>query len=956
MNLTKSWKTPTPEQVDLAIARLSRLEHRRYFFDRLENPEWIIPLKSKGCFSHPPAPQSDTERNVTTFFVWPESRYLARIASLRPETVTQVILDLPDTDNPLVLADLVQAALNMPPGLAATLVEKAKKWTLCPNEGTLPQKIGRLVVHFAGGGEVQAALDLAGILFEVLPDPHRRSATFPHPRARYDAATYKMILKDTLPHVVTSAGIRAFTLVSNLLESAVRLSQRSGEGEGVEDYSFIWRPLIQGEKSRSLDEKDVLVSGVLDAAEQIAQSDTNKVSELVRLMEDRGWRVFHRITLVLLREFHNAAPELVAERLMERRLFDDADRSPEYAFLAMECFEKLTDEQKNLLLGWIEEGPDLEAYGDAREQWEGKQPSADEITTYKEKWRRDRLSWLLRGLPQKSREYYAALVAKHGEPNSPVRERRRGGFVGWTSPKGTDELQTLSVSEIVKFLKTWKPSAEMTAPSAEGLSRNLSSVVTQDPGRFAAEATSFVGLDPTYVSGLLSGFRDAVKSKKAFEWSSVLQLCLWVVKEPIEIPGRLSQTWDADPDWSWARHTISDLLCAGFDQEEPGIPYEYHSTVWAVLQPLTNDPEPTAAADDTQIDSATDAATRAINTTRGAAMHAVVRYALWVHRFLDKLPDGKDRLSRGFEEIQEVREVLESHLDVSLDPSLAIRSLYGQWFPWLVLLDPAWAEDHVKDVFPDDGSATAFRDAAWVAYITQCEPYDNVFRVLHDQYALSVERLETRQKEISRAAESLAGHLMTFYWRGKLSLDEPNGLISRFWIKAADSVRAHAVAYIGESLCHTDETVSPEILHRLIVYWERRVAAAKEAPDICRAEMAAFGHWFVSGKFDQLWAIRQLSVALKIAGEIHPDNMVVERLAALAVTMPEEAVSCLEAIVRGDKEGWSIYGWSDHARAILVTACQSNNRKAVAAAADLIHYMGSRGYLDFRDLLPNPQQ
>jgi len=50
----KSWKTPTPKQVDLAVALLAHIEQHRYFFDRLENPEWIEPLKSKGFFPSSP--------------------------------------------------------------------------------------------------------------------------------------------------------------------------------------------------------------------------------------------------------------------------------------------------------------------------------------------------------------------------------------------------------------------------------------------------------------------------------------------------------------------------------------------------------------------------------------------------------------------------------------------------------------------------------------------------------------------------------------------------------------------------------------------------------------------------------------------------------------------------------------------------------------------------------------
>src|SRR5262249_34581 len=158
---------------------------------------------------------------------------------------------------------------------------------------------------------------------------------------------------------------------------------------------------------------------------------------------------------------------------------------------------------------------------------------------------------------------------------------------------------------------------------------------------------------------------------------------------------------------------------AGFESS-PTIPFELRSAAWAVLKPLTDDPEPnqeheahygarpfsrkrkTKNTEPAQEQIARyegsnmDPPTLSLNTTRGEAMHATMRYALWIRRNIEKEPHGEERIKRGFEEIPEVREVLETHLDPALDSSLAIRSVYGQWFPWLVFLDEKWASAHVS--------------------------------------------------------------------------------------------------------------------------------------------------------------------------------------------------------------------------------------------------------------------
>ncbi|MDE2059841.1 MAG: hypothetical protein KGL31_04970 [candidate division NC10 bacterium] len=142
-------------------------------------------------------------------------------------------------------------------------------------------------------------------------------------------------------------------------------------------------------------------------------------------------------------------------------------------------------------------------------------------------------------------------------------------------------------------------------------------------------------------------------------------------------------------------------------------------------------------------------------------------------------------------------------------------------------------------------------------------------------------------------------------------------------------------------------------LQRLKALWEGRLTAAKEAatPDNYIAEMSVFGWWFVSEKFEPAWAIKQLDEALKIAGKVEHEETVVERLARLSQNMPREAVRCLEALVKGDKEGWRIHGWRVHIRTILVTALREADLETRIAAENLIHYLGSRGYFQFRDLL-----
>lgn len=159
----RSWKKPTPEQVEKAVALLGHIEQRRYFFDRLENPEWIQPLSLKGFFHDPPQPVRNEVEGTVAFPPWPESRYLARMASRAPSQVLGILIEVSDTDNITVHVDLADTALAMAPQMAAQWVRKELGW-LGHQQAIyllLPDRLGKLIPHLATGGQVDTALERA---------------------------------------------------------------------------------------------------------------------------------------------------------------------------------------------------------------------------------------------------------------------------------------------------------------------------------------------------------------------------------------------------------------------------------------------------------------------------------------------------------------------------------------------------------------------------------------------------------------------------------------------------------------------------------------------------------------------------------------------------------------------------------------------------------------------------
>jgi hypothetical protein len=945
----------------------------RYFFDRLESEGWLQSLRDEGFFRSPPEPEQDYEQGGFRFVPWPQTSYLEKMADVEPATVKDIIKELPPTENIPVHQELAEVTLKLPAHMVAELVPKLREWARHPVQWILPEKLSDLVERLAQGGQIDPALALARELFAL--SAHNvfdgsDGATLPpsyNAKARFEDFLYTECLDKCSVILVEEAGERALMLLCDLLEDALYISVGSLEGRAAgshryEDLLHVWRPAIENHSQnhpRGLE--GYLISVVRDAAERLAETNPERVPELVRLLEERKWRTFERLALHLLWRFPDAAPELISECLTDRRHFEDSGLRHEYALLAQSNFVRLDAENQAIILGWIEEGPDMEDWKDWREEATGQRPKEEGAARAAGVWKRDQLALLGSDLPAEWKERYEELVEEVGPPDHPeFASYTRPMWVGPESPMKFDDLKAMTAENIVVYLKSWHPSSEFMSPSPEGLARELSSVIAEDPERFAVASNRFRKLDPTYVHGLIDGLSDAAKQGHAFSWSPVLDLCLWVVRQPREIIGReedyreLIEEHDLDPDWGWTRKAIGDLLEEGFKANVASIPPELRDRAWEVLRPLTDDPEPDAEYEERYGGSNMDPATLSLNTVRGQAMHAVVRYALWVRGHLEGIAGGDVRLVRGFKEMPEVRSVLDEHLDPEKDSSLAVRAVYGQWFPQLALLDESWAVKNVPDIFPSQEPLRELRRAAWETYVIFQVPYDGVFEILHEEYEHAIHQLSSDPSEewwLGHPEERLVEHLMARYWQGKLNPEDTGDLLAQFYDAAPDELRAHAVEFLTRHLHIPEVEVSEEILRRLKTLGEVRLSNIPEvAPDDRARELGAFAGLFASGRFDKQWALEQLSKIVFLGGKVDLDQDITEYLASCAPDMPLLSVRCLEGLIEGNRDDWRIFVRKETIRELLVSAIQGSNRDAQREAKEVANRLVARGYSDYYDL------
>jgi hypothetical protein len=916
----RPWKAPTDKQVTAMVGRMSGAVQYRHLFDQLQNPRWMAPLRDRGFFASPPETVLDYARGTIGSPPWPESGYLARAAQSDPVTAHAIGLAIPDNDNAQVHEDIADLALALPAQLAADFVPRLAAWAGMPYHLLLADKLGRLLTHLAAGGAVDAAMELGRSVLELIPDPMQRIPgedrfrPSPEPGTKFEEFEYTLLVTERIPELVEAAGPPALALLCEALESAIALSARPGEDIPPADHSYIWRPAIEEEPPAEQAPRDVLLTALRDAAVGLAQRGPDELRQVVDMLQARSRHVFGRVALHVMAEIEATPMALIRPVLLDRSLLENPHFHHEHLLLAADRFTELTDDERGRILGWIAEGPG----------------GLDTRTL--SRWTQDRLALLLDVVPEPWQRRYHELTDELGPPEHPEFAAPPGAGRRRNSPKSADDLRRMGLPKMLEYLRTWTPPGGWARPSRDGLAHEVMLTVAADPEPHARAADQFDSLDLAYVEAFLFGLREAVKRELSFPWKPVVELCGRILSRAATVDGDTEAL-------AGCRRETAHLLSAGFATGPAEMPFDLRTQIWSVLKALTDDPDPDLEQENKLLKAGVELVTISTNTTRGKALHATVRYGLWVRRHIEKGAGSVQRVMAGFDEMPEVREVLDAHLDHRRDPCTGMRVVYGWWLPWLVMLDPEWTRRRLPEILPRDKALDEHRHAAWGAYVTFNTPYENVWNLLKNEYKRAVERLDPKGSPVLHLPgprERVAEHLMSVFWRGKIKIEESDSAISRFFSRAPDALAAHAITFAGRSLPGWKGPVPGEVKLRLMKLFERRVAAARRDPAAHQLEMAAFGWWFATGLFEQKWAIQQLDVVTDLTGgRLDSTHMAVAKLAEKAGSAPAKAVEILARIVEGDR-GHTIVGWRDQGRAVLSAVMESPDDKAREAAMDLL--------------------
>jgi hypothetical protein len=881
----------------------------RYFFDRAKTKEWVAAItKDNSLFTDPPDGGP-----------WPAIQYLVQIAPEYPTEVHRVLTQLATTPNTFTHMAIVQIADAFPPELAKDIVARE---AAAFSDGTIKEDfVARDLAKAAArvsGIDLDTALRCFGSLLALQPGQPRDVVS------ALDTYSYEEVIKALRP-LMRRAPQPTYHLLAGVLDAALQ----STYGETGDDISNGWMPAIEPhQQNRFYQPLPHLATAVRDAAEHLLEASPTALPDIIADAQGRRWSFFRRLALHLLRLQPDSPAAHV--RALQTDIVQEWELKHEARLFLRAVFPHLGQGEREQVVGEMLAGPN--------DVGKGSFANDDERDDYRERWVTRRLWWVHEWLSGERRQRYEALLTKHGEPDE------KSDFVGWigplwvgpTSPKKAAELQDMPVPAIIEFLQHWQPSGNVfgQASSREGMARELQTVAAKRPSDFSEAAPDLIGLDATYLRGILNGLQNAVQNDRTLiAWDRVLDLCRWMVSQERTIPGRIEDGWDNDdPHWGWARGAVARLI----ETELRGarrIDIALRQQVWDILAVIAEDPDPSPQREQ---ESNSEPLNIAINSTRGEAFQAVMEYARWV-----RLSVPEDKRATDFGDMPEVPTLLEAHL--ARDHSVGVRAVYGQYLALICSLDRNWLERHLGQLFSDE--QPNLREAIWQTHIVYGRTNDTLMALLASEYTHALARLAEKPL-YSDYRDQLTRHILWLYTEGKVSSNDGD-LLDRF-LQAADAeTRARAVELVPGAVGDIVEDDDDARYRRTLeAFWTW--CAARE--DLTPAQ-AGFGVWFLDEKLALEWRLIQLERALQSAGDILRETRVMDVLAESATAQPVRVLRNARLLVDTSDPMW-IHLWAvdGKLRQIITAAIQSGDAATTDAARALANHLVGRGFDSFLDL------
>jgi len=647
------------------------------------------------------------------------------------------------------------------------------------------------------------------ILYKVIFIDGEKSK--PKASLRFKSYYAKRINERTAIIAGEKLGLKAIQIFGTLLINI--LNQLKNDA-----WSCIWQPAIEDhEQNKHRDAtENVLIQAYRDSIDGFIRTNPDVGSEYVKSLLTSKYQTIQRIAIYVVSKNYQLFLGIV-DQLLNKKFLNSNYQHEMWHFLN-KCYPNFSDLQKEKIIRLIS---GIARHDDKDEYHVGASEYSKAI------W----LSAIKEHGDREAKLYAESTKIAKSEPAHPdFSSYMSVGWVERKSPKTIEELQSLSIRELVHELGNHKDSGSFDEPGLEGLVKVFKQLVKTKPLNFYLNLDKFLNLDLAYIYEIIDAYRELWKEKSNFPWDEIwqklLEFCSAVITQNrFWNPENEKQREPFVANRYWIVSSIGQLIEEGTKSDEHAFDEKYFPEAEAIIVSLLDRVEGEEYKEDS------DAVSISINSPRGHCIEALINLTLRSCRIADK-NNNKDH--------SEAWSNFQCHYDSELDrselekPEFEFATLVANYLPNFLYMSKRWVIENLNRIFDQTNYLKwlcAMQGYSYVGTIYQeiynyFKEHGDLLRVLDDKnikdkveeraiqniaiaYINNYESFEEENSLIntliSRNDYEEISHLIWFMWTlRKKDDDKLKNKIYELWPKIVDNINlsTREGRKMASQLCH----------------------------------------------------------------------------------------------------------------------------------------------------------
>lgn len=764
----------TAKEQDLLKRVEENKDLRPLFFQKVQGLKWFDALYEKGYFNpaNNPKPVPAKEEGYMNIPNWAITDYLVKTS---PE--------LSDDGNAKYSEQFLQILLDTTNHAKENNYSNYRTWwkfaeivTLIPNRfiaiedikiidywlddkferGLVAQVIGEKWLPKLLETNDQHALNLSLKILEYLykvinidekwGDRTRREATL-----RFDYHYAQKITEKVADLAGLKLGQKAVLLFDTQLKFVV-------DDQENNSWSAVWRPAIEDhtQNKHRDDVENILVHAYRNALHSFIKAYPDEAYGLVGQMLDSDYQIIHRLAIHSINSNCLLLSGMI-DILLNDKYLESNYRHEMWHFLNQN-YQKLNEQQKKKTLSLISNIVRLDDDGKTHEGG----------TAY------NKAIWLAAIRKHGDNEenlYQKNIEIAKTEPEHPdFSSYMSVGWGGNGSPISLEELQSLSVNDLVETIRDYKDPGVFLEPGMEGLVKVLRQLIKSEPLKFYLHLNKFADLDLAYIHEVIEAYAELWNENTKLPWDDLwgelLQFCLSVIKQ--------ERFWSQEntkeqkhfvANRYWVVSGIGRLIQAGTQSDDHAFGEEYSTTSEEIITLILDKEE----GNEFKIDS--DAVSISINSPRGHCLEALINLTLRLCRLTDK------RNNKDHSEIwKHFQPRFESELQRAdgESPEYEFSTLVTNYLPNFLYMSKDWITDNLHRIFDQENYMKWLCAMQGYAYVGTV--YEGIYQYLKEHGDLLKVLDDDNLKD--KVEEKAIQNIFVAYLNDFENTDDKNSLVN----------------------------------------------------------------------------------------------------------------------------------------------------------------------------------